>query len=143
MPFSSDSNLYTSSALVNPAGCDWEWNGRAKVYHNNSNSNSSSNKQQIFLGSFESSRIKQDMTMARPAGSSSFSSPPLCALSLLSSPPPPMYLSQPLATAGALRDHSLQEFVDTTLVVSNGTQPSMYNLFGSNSHHSSLPFHWG
>ncbi|KAK4256930.1 hypothetical protein QN277_006588 [Acacia crassicarpa] len=159
LPFSSESSPYPSSSMVSP-GSDWEWDGRTMVHHHNNNDN----RQQLFFGSSESSRIKQEMTtyLEKPcievletgtatarSGSFSSSPPPPCALSLLSSPTPaPMYLSsQPLATAALHDHHGLQEAVDTTLLVSNGShQPSMYNLLGSaashNSNSQSLPFHW-
>ncbi|KAI9079770.1 hypothetical protein K1719_038391 [Acacia pycnantha] len=120
LPFSSDSNLYPSSSM----------------------------EMTTYLEKPCIEALKTGTATAR-SGSFSSSPPPPCALSLLSSPPPaPMYLSsQPLATA-ALRDHhGLQEAVDTTLLVSNGShQPSMYNLLGSAASHTnnsqSLPFHW-
>ncbi|XP_028791673.1 squamosa promoter-binding-like protein 13A [Neltuma alba] len=162
IPLSSGSNLYPSSAMVN-TGWDWEWDARTTMVHHN-------NKHQIFLGSSESARIKQEVTTyhekpcaetasgchtvlrttaVRPAGSFSSaeeSPPPPCALSLLSSPPAPTYLSQSLGPT-TLHEHGLQQAVDTTLLVSNGTQPSMYNLLGSDAsqgiHTSqSLPFQW-
>ncbi|XP_054822251.1 squamosa promoter-binding-like protein 13A [Prosopis cineraria] len=145
---SSDSNLYPSGAMVNP-GWEWEWDGRAVVRSNS--------KQQLYLGSSESTRMKHHekpcveaasachtLLMRMTASSAEESPPPPRALSLLSSPAPthaPIYLSQqPLGPTS-------HEAVDATPLVNNGTHLYVYNSFGSDAsqgfHTSqSLPFHW-